>query len=480
MMRLLKSTATDPAPGLAYQEKEAFLKDMASSTEAILGFKDRKDGTPLRDLFDQQKIFAEFQSQFSLSSSETILKEQIVIASISGTTSSFHGTLYLSQTFLCFVSSSKYQCQITLPYFAIMRVEKINAQTSTVAITARLGLKLLFQIMADKATLDSFCVVLRERLQDHIDSMKKLKSFLLTCPSEDLIAGKEELNISGLGTQFGYVESKIVSEKNKLRFWVSYFKEFGRNLTLIRLPTFIKLIRIGLPNTLRGELWEICSGSIYKRFANEGYYEMLHEKHAGLKSLSIEEIEKDLNRSLPEYAGYQTPEGINRLRRVLSAYSYHEPEIGYCQAMNIIVSVLLIYMSEEQVFWLLTVLCERLLPGYYTVNMVGAVIDNQVFDKLVKKFMPILGDHFAKYEIQLSVACLPWFLTLFVNSLPLPYALRVLDCFFMEGPRFLFQIGLAILKINGDEILQIKDDGELMNVLKSYFSKLGDMLVDCL
>ena len=55
--------------------------------------------------------------------------------------------------------------------------------------------------------------------------------------------------------------------------------------------------------------------------------------------------------------------------------------------------------------------------------------------------MPILGEHFAKYEIQLSVACLPWFLTLFVNSLPLTFALRLFDCFFMEGAKILFQIG---------------------------------------
>ena len=94
--------------------------------------------------------------------------------------------------------------------------------------------------------------------------------------------------------------------------------------------------------------------------------------------------------------------------------------------------------------------------------MVGAVIDNSVFVKLVQRFMPILGDHFQKYEIQLSIVALPWFLTLFVNSLPLPYALRILDCFFMDGVKVLFQVGLAILKVNGDEILNAKDDGELM------------------
>jgi hypothetical protein len=37
-------------------------------------------------------------------------------------------------------------------------------------------------------------------------------------------------------------------------------------------------------------------------------------------------------------------------------------------------------------------------------------------------------------------------------------------------------IRLAILKTNGDEILTIKDDGELMNCLKKYFSRLGDTL----
>ena len=56
---------------------------------------------------------------------------------------------------------------------------------------------------------------------------------------------------------------------------------------------------------------------LYVRFANPGYYDKLHADNAGVKSLSIEEIEKDLNRSLPEYSAYQTPEGINSLRRVL-------------------------------------------------------------------------------------------------------------------------------------------------------------------
>ena len=109
----------------------------------------------------------------------------------------------------------------------------------------------------------------------------------------------------------------------------------------MRQPRFYKLIRVGLPNRLRGEMWELTSGSLFIRLQKPKLYAETLAKFTGRESLAIDEIEKDLNRSLPEYPGFQSEEGIGRLRRVLTAYSWINEEVGYCQAMNIVVAALL-------------------------------------------------------------------------------------------------------------------------------------------
>lgn len=130
----------------------------------------------------------------------------------------------------------------------------------------------------------------------------------------------------GLGLTYKYPgDPRKLREKSKMKLWRDYFRQNGCNLTLIRYPSFNRLVQVGLPSRLRGEIWEITSGSVFLRLQNPGEYRKLLRDNAGKHSLAREEIEKDLNRSLPEYPAYQSQEGIQTLRRVLTAYAWKNP-----------------------------------------------------------------------------------------------------------------------------------------------------------
>jgi len=73
--------------------------------------------------------------------------------------------------------------------------------------------------------------------------------------------------------------------------------EYGRNLTLIRYPSFTRLVLVGLPNRLRGEIWELTCGSMFLRLGNPGVYAQILRDHEGRRSASTDDIEKDLHRS---------------------------------------------------------------------------------------------------------------------------------------------------------------------------------------
>ncbi|CDO52040.1 similar to Saccharomyces cerevisiae YGR100W MDR1 Cytoplasmic GTPase-activating protein for Ypt/Rab transport GTPases Ypt6p [Geotrichum candidum] len=458
--------------------------------------------------FSQDELF---RNKFKLPPSESLMDEcqaeiSIIPAETSGQYSGsnslnsknlpedsvfYPGKIQLSESFLIFESAadSEYNipagrnCSFTLSLISISKVERVpsNSMIFALSITLYHGLTIVIQFMGLRSKCERFCGILKDNLKSNLPLIKSSKTFLSTFHSEYLVLrlandGTDiEEPLSGLGRVFGYPgDPKKLRDKSKLRLWYEYILSHGRNVSIIKQPGFFKLIRVGLPNRLRGEIWELTSGSAFRRMQNQRLYVSLLEEYQGRTSLAIDEIEKDLNRSLPEYAAYQDPEGIERLRRVLTVYSWKNPDVGYCQAMNIVAAALLIYMSEEQAFWCLSQVCDIMLPGYYSKTMYGTLLDQKVFEALVQKTMPILWDHLAKNDVQLSVVSLPWFLSLFINSMPLVFAFRIMDVFFLEGPKTLFQVALAILRVNGEELLDATDDGVVIQILKEYFSTLDD------
>lgn len=393
------------------------------------------------------------------------------------------GRIYLTQHFLVFRDVfDQRNCLFTLHHSTIKKVERLPTSLYgfALALTTHSKIYIKLYLVGLRSDSERFSSLLKKVLRDNLVNVKNLVPFIQTCYSEYLLAKNkvstekiDEIPPGGLGIMFKFPgNAKESRDRLKMKLWFDLFRMDGRNLSLIKTPMFYKLVRVGLPNRLRGEIWELCCGSMYMRVDHRSEYKDLLKSNESRTSLAIDEISKDLNRSLPEYAAYQDPEGIERLRRVLTAYSWKNPDIGYCQAMNIVVAALLIYMSEEQAYWCLNVLCDRIVPGYYSKTMYGTLLDQRVFESLVAETMPMLWAHITKYDIQLSVISLPWFLSLYLTSMPLVFAFRILDVFFLQGSKTLFQVALAVLKLNGEELLQAEDDGTFISILKSYFHTL--------
>lgn len=54
------------------------------------------------------------------------------------------------------------------------------------------------------------------------------------------------------------------------------------------------------------------------------------------------------------------------LRRILFAYSVHNPVLGYCQGLNFIAARIMQHLGEEESFWLLVKMIERSPRDYHT------------------------------------------------------------------------------------------------------------------
>jgi len=297
-----------------------------------------------------------------------------------------------------------------------------------------------------------------------------------------------------------YEKVDRMSEATKEILWEKHFSNFGRGVSMFRTQELYgDLLIKGIPDKLRCEVWMTLSGAVHEKIAHgNGYYaSMVEQSSSAPKTLANDEIERDLHRSLPEHPAFQAKHdgsvigrrsssdnlkskrkntieggiGINALRRVLTAYAHRNPNIGYCQAMNIVTSVLLIYCNEEDAFWLLVAICERLLPDYYNSKVVGALVDQGVLEDLVKSELPQLHERLENLGM-IQMISLSWFLTVFLSVLPYQTAVYVMDGFFCDGARVIFQLALTVLARNEDFLMNCTDDGDAMMKLSSFFGEV--------
>ncbi|CAI5772080.1 Hypothetical predicted protein [Podarcis lilfordi] len=408
------------------------------------------------------------------------------------------GRMFASDSYICFASKEDGCCNVLIPLVEVASIEKMEDTSllpNPIIISIKSKTAFQFIELKDRDTLvENLLLRLKKVKASNASLRRNLKSKetqnshsthadyelgnlgIVASQSnngnENDSSSRHLLNAEALSSAFhpsgiDGLDFRMSREQIKESLWNDHFDEYGRTVCMFRTEKIRKLVAMGIPESLRGKLWLFFSDAATDLYTHPGYYENLVEVSLGMCCIATEEIERDLHRSLPEHPAFQSETGIAALRRVLTAYAHRNPKIGYCQSMNILASVLLLYAKEEEAFWLLVAVCERMLPDYFNHRVIGAQVDQSIFEELIKERLPELAEHMKDLSTLASVS-LSWFLTLFLSIMPLESAVNVVDCFFFDGIKAIFQFGLAILEANAVELCNSKDDGHALMILSRF------------
>lgn len=319
----------------------------------------------------------------------------------------------------------------------------------------------------------------------------------------------QHLNLAQYEAWNGPYTEYLVRRRKK---WVALMKDSGLSSNNPKEfpPQSIKVkrfVRKGIPPDWRGAAWYYYAGGPTMVAKHPGLYEELVQKAAagGVSETDEEIIERDLHRTFPDNIKYKPdplplqpgeeqpqdwiePETpiLQSLRRVLQAFSIYNPKIGYCQSLNFLAGLLLLFMDEEKSFWVLNIITRVYLPGTHELNLEGANVDLGVLMNSVKDMMPSV---WAKIGGELDGSSLPpshlrlppitlcttaWFMSCFIGTLPIESTLRVWDSFFFEGSKTLFRIALTVFKVGEQEIKAVTDPMEIFQVVQTIPRKLID------
>lgn len=183
-------------------------------------------------------------------------------------------------------------------------------------------------------------------------------------------------------------------------------------------------------------------------------------------------IEIDIPRTFPEMPLFDK-EQQQSLLRILHAYTNLNPDVGYCQGMNFVGGLLLLVaqkgdfrqipqpQKEEEAFWMFVCLMNMdagmlKLQGFYRRRFPLLRKYLWAFDELVAAELPDLQEHFLQENVEHAVYLHQWFLTLFINCLPMPMVLVFWDVIVCSGLERILTITVALLKALKEVLLSMQ------------------------
>ena len=315
---------------------------------------------------------------------------------------------------------------------------------------------------------------------------------------KDFIFPKWNIYGNYILTKLGKKNDDVQDKKilNNTKNIDTIIKDIG-NDKILEYPDFFLFYYLGLPSFCRGTIWRLLIGNpcgltetLYESFSQQVEEENFNtfdvKYHEDINTIfnieyninqMITDIIKTKDLFLSELVKFKIDQEqiMKESYKILRVFFLMRNDIVYKKSIvSLIFVFLMVEENEYNAFCnVYNIICNSFILKFYIGDEDFIKKNTDFFSSLVKKYLPKIHEHFTNLEISHELYFIPWVTEVFSSSLSYKLLLRVLDLYLINGEYVIFQIGLCILSVQEDDLLDLTIS-EIFKLLKKLSSKYNE------